>query len=319
MPRRIDQHYPPLNERRRRIRNRFWNAVVNILVWLGMVIAYYLLFSVLFDTPVEHRMKVANRQLHQQYQLLDARMDTLQSVFANVMERDKNVFRILFESEPYDLDSQLGDNRWQSYDNMLTMNNKELGRQFATKMQRFEHSLTAAEGSFVRTQDEMLALKDKVDNIPSIQPIINKELTLLTASYGMRIHPFFKSLVSHQGIDYTVPEDTRVFATADGTVKDVILKRTSSGKSIVINHGNGYETVYNHLNETKVKKGQRVRRGDIIALTGNTGLSLSPHLHYEVRFNGMRVDPIHYFFMELTPTEYQKMLIISRSGMQSFD
>ena len=142
------------------------------------------------------------------------------------------------------------------------------------------------------------------NNIPAIQPVINKQLTLLTASYGMRIHPFYKTLQSHQGVDYTIPEGSRVFATADGVVRDVALRNSTSGQTVVIDHGNGYETV---------------RRGDIIALSGDTGLSLSPHLHYEVRLNGMRVDPIHYFFMELTPTEYQRLMRIAQSGMQSFD
>ena len=139
------------------------------------------------------------------------------------------------------------------------------------------------------------------NNIPAIQPVINKQLTLLTASYGMRIHPFYKTLQSHQGVDYTIPEGSRVFATADGVVRDVALRNSTSGQTVVIDHGNGYETSYSHLSKINVRKGQRVSRGEIIALSGDTGLSLSPHLHYEVRLNGMRVDPIHYFFMELTP------------------
>ena len=155
--------------------------------------------------------------------------------------------------------------------------------------------------------------------IPAIQPVINDELTLLTASYGMRIHPFFKTLASHQGVDYTVPEGTRVFATADGRVSEVALRNSTSGQTLVIDHGNGYTTSYSHLSKVYVKRGATVRRGDIVALSGNTGLSLAPHLHYEVRYNGMRVDPIHYFFMELTPDQYYRIMQIAQSGMQSFD
>ena len=142
---------------------------------------------------------------------------------------------------------------------------------------------------------------------------------MLTASYGMRIHPFYKTLTSHQGVDYTVGEGSRVFATADGRVKSVVTQRTSSGNTLVIDHGNGYETVYSHLNKIYAKKGDRVKRGDIIAQSGNTGLSLAPHLHYEIRHNGMRVDPIHYFFMELDYKDYQKIIKIAQTGMQSFD
>ena len=133
------------------------------------------------------------------------------------------------------------------------------------------------------------------------------------------MHPFYRTLQSHQGVDYTIPEGERIFATADGIVKEISGKNSTSGLTVVIDHYNGYTTSYSHLQSAKVKRGQRVRRGDIIALSGNSGLSLAPHLHYEVRYEGMRVDPIHYFFMELTPDEYQKIIRISRSGMQSFD
>ena len=135
----------------------------------------------------------------------------------------------------------------------------------------------------------------------------------------MRSHPSDKTLRSHQGGDYTIPEGSRVFATADGTVREVAQRNSTSGQTVVIDHGNGYETSYNHLSKINVRKGQQVRRGDIIALSGDTGLSLAPHLHYEVRYNGMRVDPIHYCFMELSPTEYQRLMRIAQSGMQSFD
>ncbi|MBQ5639243.1 MAG: M23 family metallopeptidase, partial [Alistipes sp.] len=131
--------------------------------------------------------------------------------------------------------------------------------------------------------------------------------------------PFYKTLQSHQGVDYAIPEGSRVFATADGVVKEIKLRNSTSGQTVVIDHGSGYETLYSHLSKISVRKGQQVRRGDIIALSGDTGLSLAPHLHYEVRLGGMRVDPIHYFFMELNPTEYQRLMRIAQSGMQAFD
>ena len=135
----------------------------------------------------------------------------------------------------------------------------------------------------------------------------------------MRIHPFYKTLTAHQGVDYTVPEGTRVFATADGVVKEINTRSTTGGITVVLSHGNGYETAYSNLSRVGVTRGQRVRRGDIIAFSGNTGLSLAPHLHYEVRKDGMRVDPIHYFFLELDPARYRRMIRIAQSGMQSFD
>jgi murein DD-endopeptidase MepM/ murein hydrolase activator NlpD len=173
--------------------------------------------------------------------------------------------------------------------------------------------------TYSRIQQSIESLGSEVDGIPSIQPVVNNDLTLLTASFGLRIHPFFRTLMPHSGVDYTVPEGTPVFATADGVVREVSSRNTGSGLTLVIDHAGGYQTTYNHLSRAGVRAGARVRRGDIIARTGNTGLSLAPHLHYEVRKDGQRVNPIHYFFMELTPAEYQRIIRIAGSGMQSFD
>ena len=236
----------------------------------------------------------------------------------NVIARDRNVFHILFEADPYDFEEENAANRWNFYEGLLSQSTIELQKQFARRLDATERAVADLADSY----DRMAAAIDSCayrNRIPAIQPIINKQLTLLTTSYGMRINPFQKVLRSHQGVDYAIPEGSRVFATADGTVKEVSLRNSTSGQTIVIDHGGGYETLYSHLGRIGVRRGQRVRRGDIIALSGNSGLSLAPHLHYEVRCNGMRVDPIHYFFMELSPDDYQRMMRIARSGMQSFD
>jgi murein DD-endopeptidase MepM/ murein hydrolase activator NlpD len=175
------------------------------------------------------------------------------------------------------------------------------------------------EASWNRIKELGDELGDKSQNIPSIQPVLNNQLTLITAGYGNILNPFYRTLKSHQGVDYTIAEGSSVFATADGVVREISDKNSTLGKTIIIDHGNGYKTSYSHLLSTLVRRGQKVQRGDVIALTGNSGLSLAPHLHYEVRYNDLRVDPIHYFFMELTPDEYQRIIRIAQSGMQSFD
>ena len=188
-----------------------------------------------------------------------------------------------------------------------------------------EHTALLEEGldnlsrSFDSIRGNASALDGAADAIPAIQPVINNDLTLLTASFGMRIHPFYKSLSQHNGVDFTVPEGSRVFATADGTVTEATRRNSSTGLTVTIDHGNGYQTRYGHLSKTSVKRGQKVNRGDIIALSGNSGLSLAPHLHYEVIYNGQPVDPVNYFFMELSPAEYHRLIRIAQSGMQSFD
>lgn len=313
------RYTPPGFDRKRHFRRRLQWTRINLLGWIGLAVLYYAGFSFFFDTPVEHAMKEETRLLREQYTALTSRYDSLERVLDNVVERDRNVFGILFESQPYDLGSDYGNTRWKSYERLLAYTNRELGDAFFAKTELLEKQLKALRASDDTLRSRIAQAGDKTARIPAIQPVNNPDLTLLTASYGMRIHPFFKSLSAHQGVDYTVPEGTRVFATADGIVREVSTRHTTSGLSVVISHENGYETSYSNLSRANVRKGQRVRRGDIIALSGNSGLSLAPHLHYEVRHQGMRVDPIHYFFLELSPAEYRKIIRIAGSGMQSFD
>ena len=291
----------------------------HVLVWFGAAILYYVGFSLFFDTPVEYELKHSTDQLRDEYTRLEARYDSLRTVMENVSERDRNVFNILFESDPYDFDTEYETKRLATYESLLDKSDRQIILELKEKVRQSEATLTKLNESYLELQRLLDTVGDGRNRIPAIQPVINQQLTLLTASYGMRIHPFYRTLQSHQGVDYTVPEGSRVFATADGVVRDVALRNSTSGQTVVIDHGNGYETSYSHLSKINVRKGQRVSRGEIIALSGDTGLSLAPHLHYEVRLNGMRVDPIHYFFMELTPTEYQRLMRIAQSGMQSFD
>ena len=309
---------PPWFDRKLHFRRNSVRVLVHLFVWIGVAVLFYAGFSLFFDTPIEYRLKQSTRKLHQEYAELSARYDEIQQVLENVVERDRNVFRILFEAEPYDFGSIEYD-RWQNYEKLLSKSNRELGKDFFAKSAKFEKNITQLLRSQERLESTMTAAGENKNCIPAIQPVINPDLTLLTASFGLRIQPFYKKLMPHSGVDYTIPEGSRVFATADGTVKEVIERRSSTGMTIILDHGNGYETEYRHLGKISVRRGNRVRRGDIIALSGNTGLSLSPHLHYEVRHNGLRVDPIHYFFMELTPQQYRRMMQIAQSGMQSFD
>lgn len=305
--------------RRKRRRQRTIRITVHLFVWTGVAVLYYLGFSLFFDTPVEYAMKHSTDGLRRQYAELSARYDSLMLVADNVAARDRNVFQTLFEADPYDFDTEFEHRQTATYEQIVGRSSRRLQREFRERIEALEKRLAQLNDTYLDLQEHIDRAGRNCDRIPSIQPVINKQLTLLTASYGMRYHPFYKTLQSHQGVDYTIPEGSSVFATADGVVKDVVMRNSTSGMTVVIDHGNGYETSYSHLSKSNVRKRQSVRRGDIIALSGDTGLSLAPHLHYEVRYNGMRVDPIHYFFMEITPTEYQRLMRIAQTGMQSFD
>ena len=303
----------------RKPKNKITRFVTTLLTWVGAAVIYFILFSLLFDTPTEYELRHSTDKMRAEYEILSARYDSLNMVVENVIERDRNIFGILFESTPYDFNSDYEQQRLSLHEKLLGQSKRQMLDDLTAQTDNIEEKLTELEYSYNTLQNNLDAVGDKRNNIPSIQPVINHQLTLLTAGYGMLMHPFYRTLQSHQGVDYTIPEGESIFATADGVVKEVLGKTSTSGITVVIDHGNGYTTSYSHLQKAKVKRRQKVRRGDIIALSGNSGLSLSPHLHYEVRYEGVRVDPIHYFFMELTPDEYQKIIRIAQSGLQSFD
>lgn len=299
------------------IRRKLARFLIQVFVWTGLAVLYYLAFSLFFDTPIEYELKKTSTKLEKQYELLSQRYDSLEAVLDNVAERDRNIHRMMFESDPY-ADETYHENRLALYDKLLSLTNRELAETFFDKLGRAENRVRAERDSMDALQEKMVALGEAVNRIPSIQPVNNKELNKLATSYGLRIHPFYKTMVSHQGVDYALAEDSRVFATADGVVKD-INSQSQKGLGVLISHGNGYETYYAALNKVNVRKGEKVRRGDIIALSGNSGLSLAPHLHYEVIYNGMRIDPINYFFYELGPEQYRRIQETALSGMQSLD
>mgnify|MGYP002518852569 FL=1 len=304
----------------KRIRKRrIIRLTIQLFAWAGVALLYYFGFSLLFDTPAEHRMRLSTDKLREEYEAMSQRYDSLEMILDNITARDQSVFRSLFEANPYDMESEQSEERLALYEQNITKSKRELAADLKNEIDVMQKKAADLEASWRRIKELGDGLGDKSRNIPSIQPVLNKQLTLLTAGYGTIMNPFYRTLRSHQGVDYAMAEGSSVFATADGTVREVSDKNSTMGKTIVIDHGNGYRTSYSHLLSTLVRRGQKVQRGDVIALSGNSGLSLAPHLHYEVRYNDLRVDPIHYFFMELSPDEYQRIVRIAQSGMQSFD
>lgn len=300
-------------------KRRIIGLIFRLFAWVSAALLYYTGFALLFDTPEEYRMREQTDRLRSEYEQLSSRYDSLEMILDNITERDQSVFRILFETNPYDLDIERQEQRLANYEKNISKTKKQLLLELSTKIDDLNKRYNELEQSWHKINELSKNMGTKVNSIPSIQPVINKQLTLLTAGYGTILNPFYRTLKSHQGIDYTVGEGSSIFATADGIIKEISDKNSTLGKTIIIDHGNGYQTSYSHLLSAGVQRGQKVQRGDIIALSGNSGLSLAPHLHYEVRYNGMRIDPIHYFFMELSPEEYQRIIRIAQSGMQSFD
>ena len=284
-----------------------------------MIVAWYVILAFTIDMPAEYKLRHSTDKLHEEYLKMSECYNDLTQVIDNVERRDENVFRKLFESNPYNLTVDSDNERIALHESLMEMTNDELMETLTARVESTTREHDALTRSY---KDMMYALETttlSVDCIPAIQPVNNRQLTLLAAGKKPLINPFHRAMREHHGVDYLIPEGTPVFATADGTVESLSEKNTTHGKAITIDHGNGYQTSYSHLLDIRVKKGTKVKRGDIIAMSGNSGLSFAPHLHYEVIFNGMRVDPVHYFFMELNAEEYQRMIRIALSSMQSFD
>ncbi|HEX2394107.1 MAG TPA: M23 family metallopeptidase, partial [Bacteroidales bacterium] len=174
-----------------------------------------------------------------------------------------------------------------------------------------------------KSYDELLEMavnKEKMlASIPSIQPISNKNLSRTASGWGYRIHPIYKIRKFHQGIDFTASTGTEIYATGDGVIEKIESSRRGYGNSIIIDHGYGMKTLYGHMDRFNVKSGQKVKRGEVIGFVGNTGLSTAPHLHYEVLHNNEKVNPINYFFNDLTADEFDLMIDLSMRPGQSFD
>ena len=293
--------------------------LLNGLMWLGMIIAWYVVLGFMVDMPAEHKLRHSTDELRSEYAALSAQYDSLSDILDNVVRRDENVFRKLFESNPYDLSADDRNERVALHEQLVNMDNDELIELLSRNIQDAERNENMMIDSHEDMRYNILSGALSIDYIPAIQPVNNSQLTLLAAGKKPLINPFYRAMREHHGVDYLVPEGTAVFATADGRVESLSEQNSTHGKAVTIDHGNGYKTSYSHLLDVRVRRGQEVKRGDIIALSGNSGLSFAPHLHYEVVYNDMRVDPIHYFFLELNPEEYQRIIRIALSSMQSFD
>ena len=293
--------------------------LVNALIWVAMIIVWSLILTLVVDMPRAYKLRHSTDQLQEEYVKLSEHYDSLSIVLDNVRARDENVFRKLFESNPYELNTENDEERIELREELAEMSNDEL----ADMLEERSKLLEREHNKLIRSHDDLRYYisnnTESINYIPAIQPVNNRQLTLLAAGKKPLINPFHRAMREHHGVDYLVPEGTAVFATADGVVKSLSEKNSTHGKAITIDHGNGYQTAYSHLLDIRVSKGESVKRGDIIALSGNSGLSFAPHLHYEVIYNDMRVDPIHYLFLELSPEEYQRIIRIALGSMQSFD
>jgi len=279
----------------------------------------YVVFSQVFESPKEKMLvrELDNTKLH--YNLLSKRMLGVEEVLDGLVDRDNNIYRIYFETNPIPMEQRKagfgGVNRYKDLENF---NNSEMIIGTTKKLDKLAKQLAIQSESLdeivklAKNKEEMLA------SIPAIMPVKKGTLTRMASGYGMRMHPTLKYRKMHEGMDFSAKKGTPIYASGNG----IVIRATRSatyGNVVYIDHGYGYVTRYAHMNKLKTSKGKKVKRGEVIGLVGNTGRSVAPHLHYEVRYNGRALNPMGYYFGNLTPQEFAAMQKASMQEGQSFD
>ena len=300
---------------------RYWVRQTGIYILAGIVIGilFLYLFLTFFPSPREKQLLREKASLESQLEVLNNQVDQMQVVMTDLQQRDDNLYRVLFGAEPIPLSVRQGAQRKiDYYEQLAQMTNSELAADLALKVDLLEKEIYVQAKSYDEVAQMAKEQEIRMENIPAIQPVMNKDLKRVASGYGMRIDPVYHVRKFHQGMDFTAPTGTEVFATGNAKV-DFAGWKQGYGNTVILDHGYGYKTLYAHLYKILVRKGQKVRRSDIIALVGNTGKSTGPHLHYEVRLNNKPVDPRNYYFYDLSPEEYDQMIQLSNNFGQMLD
>jgi len=321
---RIKYYYDTETCKYERIKVRKRDVFINAMGFLSLVLVFataiVVVLSQYFETPKTVAQAREIENLKEQVGFMGAEVINMEQMMGVLQEKDDNVYRVVFEAEPIpETVREAGSGGALRYRSILEsdLDNKELVVNTLNKIDRVKKKMYIQTKSY----DEILLLaKGKEDfyrAIPAIQPVSNKELRRLSSGFGFRTDPILKVKKMHQGTDFSAPQGTPVYATGDAVVDRVTQSFNGLGWHIVLKHGDHYTTVYGHLSQFNVRKGQPVKRGDLIGFVGNTGKSTAPHLHYEVHINGKAVNPVNYFYKDLNPEEYEEILRLSSIENQS--
>lgn len=299
----------------RRLRNIA--AFVIVTAFFGVISGF--IFTKKVNLPEENSLAAELQEMKIQYELLNKKVKQSQNVLGQIEERDNNIYRSYFELDPISEDVRKagfgGVNRYSKYSDWKY---NDLATELAKNVDIFSKQLVIQSKSL---DEVVVSAKEKekmLSHLPAIQPVANKDLKRLSSGFGIRIHPILKIGKLHKGIDFAASPGTPIYATADGKVT-VSGRHGGYGNAVVINHGYGYETLYGHMNRVKVSAGKQVKRGDIIGYVGSTGMSTGPHLHYEVHKDGEAVDPVSFFYQDVSPDEFKILLDKSQQMSVSLD
>ena len=316
-----DQETKPHEHVQPNLAQRFLMNLRRALFFIIFGCGSFMLLHIFVDKQSVEKLESENSEILAQYRILSKRLDDAMLVLQDIQQRDDNLYRVMLDAEPISADVRnAGYGGTNRYDELLKMDNSELLVETTQKIDLLEKQIYMQ----IRSFDEIVALdkdsKTRLRHTPAIQPIANRDLKRTASGYGYRIDPVYNVRTFHKGMDFSCDKKTPVYATADGVVESAKWM-SGYGYTVVIDHGYGYKTLYAHLLDKKflVKTGQKVVRGEQIALSGNSGKSTGPHLHYEVIVKGSHVNPINYYFMDLDADGYDQMLQMAENHGKIYD
>jgi murein DD-endopeptidase MepM/ murein hydrolase activator NlpD len=321
---RIKYYYDTETCKYERIKTTTSDIILNALgifsLTLAMAAGILLISSSYFESPKELLLKNEVKEMEFYYDNLLQEVNKLQTQLENMEHRDDNIYRVVLGAEP--IDKSIRDAGIGGIDRYEDVREKNIIHEdIIVKLSAQVDNIRRKIYIESKSQDEVVELAENKEKlfaaIPAIQPIANKQLIALASGFGLRIHPIYKVRKMHTGVDFAAAIGTPIYATADGTIDKADVSFSGYGKVIEIDHGFGYRSRYAHMHGFAVRQGQKIKRGDLIGYVGNTGLSTAPHLHYEVFVNGSHANPVHYFFNDLNPAEYEKIIELASIENQS--
>lgn len=298
-------------------KERWWTIIRQFIIGVGIGVCLFLIVYYFVDFPREKELKQENAHLREKYEVLGRQAEEQMAVMEDIINRDNNFYRVMLQAEPIsNAQRYAGLERQRIQDTILS--DDELVKSVTAKIDVLDHQLYSQTKSFDFLRQTAMDQRNRLDHIPAIQPVSESKLRQMASGYGVRIDPIYGTRKFHEGMDFSAPVGTPVYATGNGIVKSAGWE-SGYGNCIEIDHGYNYVTRYAHLSKIYVKKGQKVERGQKIGDVGNTGKSTGPHLHYEVRFRGVAQNPVNYYFYDLTPEEYDEMVRLSENAGHVMD
>jgi murein DD-endopeptidase MepM/ murein hydrolase activator NlpD len=298
--------------------------ILRIFAFVATAVVTAILISFLafqfVGSPNERILRSQNETLKDRYASLNEKLKSMEKQMSELEKRDNNIYRSIFEADP--IPDSARAKEMETAKEIATiegMANNELYASIIKSMNNLNNRIKAQYASFDQVEDLVKDKEKLLAHTPAIQPVSNQDLTRIASGFGYRIDPIYKTTKMHAGIDFTAPQGTPIYATADGVVKVAGNTGNGYGNHVVINHGYGYQTLYGHMVRIKAKVGQAVKRGEIIGWVGSTGKSTGPHCHYEVHKGGNRIDPVYFFYNDLSPDQFDRLLKQAAASNQSLD